>query len=478
MGAAITNEITRYLTLEYDLKKVVNLIALLLVWLLMVLFSHDYVAAKMSQNSQQQIQQIESGQHHFQTGLLKLDQVIESFRSHWQAGPAGLVAQTDRPEISLELSGFIISPAIHQAFRVATAGDQAAYEGFFRLELSNQHKQLYFDSNEINLKQLSNAINLNQLQWTLNDLNDSSALRRAINWVDIGQLDALVIRFYPNNAAVIKLTSVAVLQSNSLPMKAKQLSDCDSKEWFGLACSVTNSMRYLDHAAAYQSVASYLHFDSYLPFSAWVLLLLAWLLALYALMRQNSQAGVAAYALLSLVFLSTLMLHQNWLVTYASVISWALMLLVLALVYWQRKVFYTVHNWALPVWFITAFGAVLLLSLTGFEVDFMTSLPMYFLWACIQQLLLGPVFSHYLMRYLQTSRFVTACWVGVLFSIIHTPNHVLMLVTLCAGVAWSYAWLRYQNIYANAFSHALLALLFYQVMPDSWLESARIGVFF
>jgi membrane protease YdiL (CAAX protease family) len=96
----------------------------------------------------------------------------------------------------------------------------------------------------------------------------------------------------------------------------------------------------------------------------------------------------------------------------------------------------------------------------------------------VQQTLLGPVFSDKLKNHLQLSNVSTAWLVGVLFAIIHAPNQALMLATLLGGVFWSASWLKYRNIYVNACSHALLALLFYEISPDAWLGSARIGMFF
>ena len=203
----------------------------------------------------------------------------------------------------------------------------------------------------------------------------------------------------------------------------------------------------------------------------------AWALMLLLVFR-NTQADAVIYFMVTAVFLTISVSHQNFLVAYFPFFNWSLLLLLLLLVWLNRQVFLSPQNKALPVWLISALVAMVFLILKHFEISFLRSLPMYFLWACVQQILIGPVFSERLRHHLKLSKLLTACVVGVLFSIIHTPNHMLMLATLLGGTAWSYAWLRYENIYANAFSHALLALVFYQLMPEDWLGSARIGVFF
>ena len=162
-------------------------------------------------------------------------------------------------------------------------------------------------------------------------------------------------------------------------------------------------------------------------------------------------------------------------------LRWPLLALFIMLLWHYKQYLKVPKNAAKPVWLISILLSVVLML--GFnkgqiEFDFLADMPLYLVWAWLQQLLLGPLLSRLMMRQLNVSEWVVACIVGMLFSIIHAPNHVLMLVTLFGGVGWSYAWLKYENLYANIFSHAILALIFYQVMPDAWLGSARIGVFF
>jgi membrane protease YdiL (CAAX protease family) len=236
-------------------------------------------------------------------------------------------------------------------------------------------------------------------------------------------------------------------------------------------------MRYLNQSAIYQSGASTIVYPTFYMTSPWILLVLAWLLTVLLVYLFFVPSAVV-YALITVVYVAIGLLHQNWMIDFATVFRWPLLLMCILLLWLHKKLFFNFINLALPVWFISGGLAVGIMALGHFEFEFVRSLPLYFLWAGVQQVLIGPVFSAQIQHHFKTPQLMTACLVGVLFSIIHTPNHLLMVVTLISGIAWSYAWLKYENIYANAFSHALLALVFYQSIPNKWFGSARIGVFF
>lgn len=477
MGSAKTAKIITHQTLKQELKKAVYLTSLFFIWLLMMLFSHDYFAVKLNQENQTTIELIESGQHDFKIELMTVDNVIKSFHHHWRQVSGGLIAQSDRPEVSIELNGFVITPAIHTSMRVDASVNQSVNPGVFKIEFSNQTDQLYYDSNEISLNQLSGAIDLHDLQWTLNDLKDTKNVKTPIMWSAVGAIDAWVIRFYPVHMDRVNLTAVSVMQTAPKAIPAEQRVSCADAESDLSLCLVNNNMRYFNHHATYQSGFDAVTFDRYVSLTPWLLVCLAWALMLLLLLFVAKPDSMV-YLMVSAVFVTVILLHQNWMNAYFDVFSWLLIPVLLILFWLQRNLLFSPRSYALPVWVISALVVLVYWTQIHFNTDFIADLPKYFLWASVQQLLIGPVLSSALKQRLKTSNWITACTVGVLFSTIHTPNHVLMLATLFGGVVWSYTWLRYENIYANAFSHALLALVFYQVIPEAWLGSARIGVFF
>lgn len=446
-----------------------------LIWLLMMVFAHDFVAERITTDNDRQFEAIQAGNHDFEINSLSDDDVVDSFQQHWQHQDDGLFSLTEQPEISIDLDGFKVQPTIHQTIQVDAELEQGQH-GVFKIEFSNQLEQVYYDSNEISLGRLSDEIDLKKLKWTENNTVDSNDGKIPILWANMGQIDAWVMRFYLKPAAVIKLNAVTISQVNVLNPVTLQLVDCKQERAELFDCHVNNHMRYLNHDGSQLEKSKY-SFNQIFPMSPWVLVMLAWVLT-SLLVYKLSKPRVFTYVLVSTIFTALLILHQDWVVEIAGFFKWFLLLAVLALVWVQRSVLLKKQKMAWPVWIISVILALLMLTFGSFDAELLTLMPMYFLWACVQQLLLGPVYSEYFKRHLKTSNILTACLVAVLFSIIHSPNHVLMLATLVSGVAWSYAWLKYENIYANAFSHALLALVFYQVMPEAWLGSARIGVFF
>jgi hypothetical protein len=443
----------------------------------MMLFSHDFVTAKLNTDNQEHIQQVESGDHHFQLDSLSIDDVVQSFQHHWQPESSGLRAQSELAEISFELNGFIIAPTTHQIINVKASYDDFDLKGKFKIEFSNQKDQIYYNSNEIDLSRLTSDINLSTLQWTQIQVTDSITSKSSINWIDIGQIDAWVVRFYLDKLDRFKLLSAAVLQHEPKFVDPNDLLNCNHNSFKFPECWINNSMRYHNQNANYQLGLSPLTFNTLAPFSSWLFVGMAWIL-LVSLIHRLTTAGNEIYYLVTAVFLTVFVTHQQFAAVYFEILSWVLMLTVVVLFWTQRQVFLKPRNNALPVWFLSGLLAMILLSLDQFDHSFLSSLPMYFLWAGVQQLLIGPIFSDKINHHLKTSNLITAAMVGMLFSIIHAPNHMLMLATLVGGVAWSYSWLKYKNIYANAFSHAILALAYSQVMPDAWLGSARIGWFF
>jgi hypothetical protein len=102
----------------------------------------------------------------------------------------------------------------------------------------------------------------------------------------------------------------------------------------------------------------------------------------------------------------------------------------------------------------------------------------YFLWAIVQQSIIGPVLAETLYKHCQLSLISAALFAGAVFSLLHFPNPSLMLATAVAGSIWAGLWLRYRLLLPLAFSHALLALAFFQLSHFGWLVSGRVGMDF
>lgn len=449
------------------------------VWVLMVVFAHEFFVQRNNQVTQQQLAQMNQLSWHHQWPMQSTAEVVSAYQKDWTASSQGLVTQNLQSTLSVELMGKVIDSEIHgnlsiqvQLNRPMTAGD------IIKVEFSNQQQQLYYYSAELAIDAFNQGLDLNRLNWQLKRPQQNQD-QQLLQWSDLGGLDGLVLRFYLAEPAKLVVQQVRVEQTAHKQWQFPNPVTCYDLVATDWRCHFNNHISELDkkhnHAASSQLIV----FESWLTFSPWYVFAVAWMMASWAMSLAGAQQSIKSVMfVVALVFVVVFMTHQNIVVTYATWIKWCLLGLLLPVLYFYKSVFWQIKATAWAFTLCSLLAAVFILMWRPLNFDFIGSLPAYFVWALVQQMLLGPVFSDGLMKSMQVDKKNVAMVVGVLFSFIHAPNTMLMLVTLLGGYVWSYSWLRWRNIYANAFSHALLALVFYQVMPSSWLGSARIGVFF
>ncbi|HXR93693.1 MAG TPA: CPBP family intramembrane glutamic endopeptidase [Steroidobacteraceae bacterium] len=101
--------------------------------------------------------------------------------------------------------------------------------------------------------------------------------------------------------------------------------------------------------------------------------------------------------------------------------------------------------------------------------------PVYLIWALMQQFLVQSFFFLRLERLLRSGRravFVTA----LLFSSAHIPNPVLVPVTLIGGLLLSELFCRYRTIYLLAVAQMLIALSLLISVPATVMRDMRVGI--
>ncbi len=108
------------------------------------------------------------------------------------------------------------------------------------------------------------------------------------------------------------------------------------------------------------------------------------------------------------------------------------------------------------------------------DLNTFSMLPMYFLWALVQQFILVNIFADQIFYQRLHNRFFASIFAALVFSLIHLPSVTLMLATFLAGCFWAYAGLLFKRLLPLALSHALLALMFYSVISDQYLYSAKV----
>ena len=85
-------------------------------------------------------------------------------------------------------------------------------------------------------------------------------------------------------------------------------------------------------------------------------------------------------------------------------------------------------------------------------------LLLYPLWAFFQQYLVCAYFT-VRAENLLPSRFTLILVASLLFGTLHLPNLFLTVTIFMAGLLWIGVFLRWRNLYANALSHGLVAVV-------------------
>jgi len=457
--------------------KPINYLTLFLVWLLVVCFAHDYVIKKINKNNHVTSQKIMQKSLNYHWELSNESDLVSDFSDDWQVTKSGLLSTQRAAEMSLNLQGRIIDPMIQQTLSLELIlPDDKQNQVHVKFEFSNQMEPIFYGSADIELFSNKPTFDLNSIQWQLTDTTLGASSKTIKTWSDLGALDALVMRFYLKKPDSLLVKSVTLNQT--VLDNPPQGVLCQSEFESTLSCHFTNRIKQHEQQYQYAGNLKQLYFSPFSQRPADIWLLAAWVFCLFALTSMSEYKQSFSYLLITLFFVVVSLLHQPWFGQYFKWFNGPLMLGFVSLLIVYRRHFLWPKDGVLWLWGVSMSLAVVLIYFSGWQLEFIRYFPQYLIWAWVQQLMLGPVVSTYFYQRLGTSKFMTACLVGVLFSSIHAPNHLLMLATLLSGILWSWSWLRYKNMYVNTFSHALLALVFYQAIPASWLGSARIGVFF
>jgi membrane protease YdiL (CAAX protease family) len=98
----------------------------------------------------------------------------------------------------------------------------------------------------------------------------------------------------------------------------------------------------------------------------------------------------------------------------------------------------------------------------------------YFVWALVQEFLAQSFFYVRFEQVMSPKRAILAT--AATFAIAHIPNPILLPATFAVGVAFSWAFQRYRNIYPIAMTHAILGLSLAATIPYSWHHHMKVGI--
>lgn len=101
------------------------------------------------------------------------------------------------------------------------------------------------------------------------------------------------------------------------------------------------------------------------------------------------------------------------------------------------------------------------------------ALALYLPWGLFQQYLLN---GYFLKRFETVlSERASGITSAALFSMVHSPNWFLMLVTPLAGYVAIKVYRRYTNLYFLGIAHAIIGFLLFLVVPDSISHHLNVG---
>jgi membrane protease YdiL (CAAX protease family) len=105
---------------------------------------------------------------------------------------------------------------------------------------------------------------------------------------------------------------------------------------------------------------------------------------------------------------------------------------------------------------------------------FFLAVPIYFLWAVLQQYIFQFYFLGRLLHIVPQP--VAIALTAAAFASVHFPRWPVVAVTFLAGLYWTWLYLRYRNLWVLAVSHALLgAALHYWVFGRDLLAGWLAG---
>lgn len=446
-------------------------VALFVLWL----SAHDFYVARINQQQQSLIHELQRGSHDLNWPLKSTSDVVAGFGSGWVMQPQGLHIKTQTAEISLAFNDRFMVADLYHVLTFKWRGD-GAEDSQLMLEFSQVDLGVFYYSEPISVHHGLNRINLGQLSWTAKQGSKSET----VSWHQLPALNTLVWRFFQPQGQVgaAFLSQITIPQSVALQHPAPAMP---------LTAVLSNQLRHQWQDQRLRQglvLASPPVMQPHLAIAPWFLFAIGVLCLMVAAQICQRSVGVKTGAfyqgntLIVLVLVMVVLMQTSPLFKALEAMPWlAIVVLMLPSVLLVKR-WFRPRQVATPIWVITLVTSGVMAFVSDGSWGFIGDLPVYLVWALAQQVILGPWVSDYLHHQASWSKGAVVLLCGVLFALLHFPNQMLMVATFIGGLLWSYAWLRYRNIYANAVSHALLALLFYQSMPEHLLGSARVGLWF
>ncbi len=455
---------------------------LLVVWVVSLQLTKQRIVLE----AENKLQSIQSSRTPFVWDFVHFSQdVVESFQQYWQYNPNKLTInanQGSNPQLSLNFSGQTFSPLLHDKLIIYSRGPLNA-------QVSIQAKidtdeDIFYYLPVVDITQTTTEIDLSQAWSEVIATGKKKGVR--IWGKDLMKISSLVLIFKnPNNAIEIEKIELPFNHINLQPSRAG--IDCQGQvdsasatqlTQFELnqACFFPSNYMWLKHKLNQQFPESILSIPSV---HLW-------------------QKPTEHY--INKSYTSNILLNA---------VLYGVMIVCFVIIFWQRKINaindaiekqQPWYKWAAkqmlfkgaktaikPYHLLINYAVVLIPTLMVLvvmafiqfpELMAFKKLPLYFLWALIQQFFLGYVLAERIFYDKTKNRLLSALLAAAVFSVLHAPSATLILATFIAGGLWAYAFLVFKRLLPLALSHAVLALMFYHIVSDRVLYTAKVMQWF
>ncbi len=412
--------------------------------------------------------------------------IVEPFQPFWkkQTDNNQIVSVVNNPQLSLNFSGEVLNTFQHSQLIINSLEELTGTLTLqAKVDLSSDN--FYYLSN-VPLSGQSISIDLNQ---TWKGVNKESKSIDGFYWnQSVGKISSLVLQFNGTNTIVIQ--SVVIPYNKNLQYGSN----------YDIACN-----------------GSRLQGDMPQPdvFNTFVLKQNCWLPSNYMWLKNYVQQAYPG-SVLSLDGVDSWQqatphkinksYTDNWILNsslYIFIILYVLSIVLITQIFrfkkdlteqekwykWlvKKMLFKGINKSIAPYHFILNYTVVLVPSALVFvtlmfiktpDTETFKLLPMYFVWAMFQQFILGYVLAQRIFCNRTQNRLLSSLLAASIFSLLHLPSFHLMLITFIAGVFWAYAWLVFKRFIPLAISHSVLALMYYYIVSDQFLYSAKIFQWF
>ena len=413
-------------------------------------------------------------------------QVVESFQPYWQTDNSQTLhaQQASNPQLSLNFSGQTLSTLLHDKLIIYSA---TTFQGQLKIQIKNELADGVFYYSELHHVS-GKVIEIDLKKAWKGYKTTGENVASAIWGKELTKISSLVLVFENPNKA-ITINKIALPYSPQV-LSVKQVNiNCDGH------------IGKTDVSLSNEIIQFELQQKCLLPSS-------------YMWLKQRLTMGYpeSVFSIKGVKSWQQSSMHQvnksYTSITLFNVILYAVLALGLLLVFWLRTQYAIKekaieqpwYQWATkqmlfkgaktaikPYHLLINYAVVVIPTLVVFivmafidfpELQAFKKFPLYFLWALLQQFFLGYVLAQRIFYNKTENRLVSALLAAAVFSLMHAPSVTLILATFIAGGLWAYAFLVFKRLLPLALSHAVLALMFYHVVSDKVLYSAKVMQWF